>query len=261
MRPMARRARRRSSASNSGRSAGASRPWRSAASASFKAWRWRARVSTGRRLSGLQPLRHSLQGGDQRIQALAGLQRKRKTVAARSRQIGLVPDQQIGRRQIGRQAGAGIGQAAVQQQQGHAGRRHAPARGARLRLPRHRLSARRPAVSATCTRIAAQLQPHLDHIAGGAGHFRDDRDVAPRQGIDQRSFCRHWAGRRWPAASLRAAPRRADIVHMCLYLLTYFNGRAPGRSEFRLANTVIGKIDRRFGPGQRPRSAPPRQPS
>ena len=44
---------------------------------------------------------------------------------------------------------------------------------------------------------------------------------------------------------------------MCLYFLGYLCRRGAGGGQFRLAHPVIGKIDRRFGPGQgRDQAAP-----
>ena len=107
--------------------------------------------------------------------------------------------------------------------------------------------------------IAAQIQPHLDHIPGGAGDFGDNGDVAPGQGIDQRAFAgigRADDGQPQAFAQRLAAPL---IVNMCLNFLGYFRTPRRGRrSNSRLAHPVIGKIDRRFGPGQgRDQAGPP----
>ena len=57
--------------------------------------------------------------------------------------------------------------------------------------------------------IALEIERDFDHVAGRAGHRRGDRDLAPRQRVEQRSISRHWAAPECPSRSRRAAARRA----------------------------------------------------
>ena len=86
------------------------------------------------------------------------------------------------------QAGEGIGGAAVQEQQRQVGGLGAGKRAAHAFGFDGLGRVAQAGGVGEDHRIAAEIHPHLDHVAGGAGGFGHDGHVAAGKRIDQRAF-------------------------------------------------------------------------